>query len=70
MFTELVLMFVTILYGVFLFKLQKRIKELENVVYYQMDSTHYPAIKNEFASVWRAIAELAPDEEEGEEDGE
>ena len=70
MFTELVLMLVTILYGVFLVKLQKRIKELENVVYYQMDGTHYPAIRNEFASVWRAIAELAPDEEEGEEDGE
>ena len=47
--------------------LSKRIKELENVVYYQMDSTHYPAIKNEFDSVWRAIKELNPGDEDDEE---
>ena len=55
MITELVLLFVTILYGVFLFKLQKRIKELEMDVYCHLEGTHYPAIKNEFASVWREI---------------
>ncbi len=70
MISSIALLVVTVLYGICLIKGQKRIKELENVVYYQMDGTHYPAIRNEFASVWRAIAELSPDEEEGEEDGE
>ena len=55
MITKLALLSVTILYGVFLFKLQKRIKELEIDVYCHLEGTHYPAIKNEFASVWREI---------------
>ena len=55
MITKLALLSVTILYGVFLFKLQKRIKELEMDVYCHLEGTHYPAIKNEFASVWREI---------------
>lgn len=70
MFSSIALLVIAVLYGICLIKEQNRIKELENVVYYQMDGTHYPAIKNEFASVWRAIDELTPDEEEGEEDGE
>lgn len=66
MINSIALLVVTILYGIRLAKLQNRTKELENVVYYQMDSTHYPAIKNEFESVWRAIKELSPDGEDDE----
>lgn len=55
MITKLALLSVAVLYGVFLFKLQKRIKELEMDVYCHLEGTHYPAIKNEFASVWREI---------------
>lgn len=70
MFNSVTLLFITILYGVLLVKLRKRIDELEFDVYSNRDNTHYPAIKNEFASVWRAIDELTPDGEEGEEDEE
>ena len=70
MFNSVILLIITILYGVLLNKLRKRIEELERDIYCHMECTHYPAIKNEFASVWRAIYELTPDEEEGEEDGE
>lgn len=55
MFNSIAILVVAILYGVCLNKLLKRIKELERDVYCQMEGTHYPAIKNEFASVWREI---------------
>ena len=55
MFNCVVLLIITILYGVLLNKLRKRVEELETDVYFHMEGTHYPAIKNEFASVWREI---------------
>ena len=63
MFTELVLLFMTILYGVCLLKLQKRIKELEIDVYCHLEGSHYPAIKNEFQTIWGVINE--GDEDDG-----
>ena len=55
MFISVTLLIITILYGVLLSKLKKRVEELERDVYCHLEGTHYPAIKNEFASVWREI---------------
>lgn len=55
MITSIVLLVVTVIFAAETLAMTKRIKELENVVYYQMDATHYPAIKNEFQAVWNAI---------------
>lgn len=55
MFNSVTLLIIAICYGVCLNKLLKRVKELEQDVYLHMEGTHYPAIKNEFASVWREI---------------
>lgn len=57
MFYSIALIVVTVLYGVCLNKLLKRVKELELDVYSHLEGAHYPAIKNEFQTVWNAINE-------------
>ena len=63
MITSVILLFITILYGVLLTKLKKRVDDLERDVYCHMEGTHYPAIKNEFQTIWGVINE--GDEDDG-----
>ena len=63
MFNGFALLIITICYGVCLNKLLKRVKELERDVYLHMEGTHYPAIKNEFQTVWAAINEGDEDDD-------
>lgn len=66
MITSIVLLIIVIIFTAETLALRKRIKELENVVYYQMDATHYPAIQHEIHSIWREIRQLKgldPEEE-------
>ena len=55
MITSIILLVVTVIFMAEILAMNKRIKELETDVYCHMEGTHYPAIKNEFASVWREI---------------
>lgn len=64
MITSIALIVVTVIFAAEILGLTKRIKEVENVVYNQLDGTHYPAIRNEFEAVWMAIEDLQPDKEE------
>ncbi len=63
MITNIILLVITIILAAEILAMMKRIKEVENVVYYQMDGTHYPAIRNEFQTVWSAIEDLKSEEE-------
>ncbi len=58
MFNGIALLIVTVFYGVCLNKLLKRVKELERDVYCHMEGTHYPAIQNEFQTVWSAMEDM------------
>ena len=58
MFNSIALLIVTVFYGVCLNKLLKRVKELERDVYCHMEGTHYPAIQNEFQTVWSAMEDM------------
>ena len=62
MITSIALLVITVILVAEILAMQKRIKEVENVVYYQMDATHYPAIKNEFQTIWSAIEDLKSEE--------
>ena len=64
MIIPIVLLIVVVIFTAGFLAFDKRIKEVENVVYNQMDGTHYPAIRNEFEAVWTAIADLQSDKEE------
>ena len=63
MITSIALIVITVIFAAEVLALQKRTKELENVVYNQLDGTHYPAIRNEFQTIWSAIEDLKSEEE-------
>ena len=64
MISTIALLIAIVIFAAEILALSKRIKEVENVVYNQLDGTHYPAIRNEFEAVWMAIEDLQPDKEE------
>ena len=62
MITSIALLVVTVILVAWSLAMDKRIKEVEDIVFNQLDGTHYPAIRHEFESVWMAIEDLQTEE--------